>query len=127
MKTIYLDNNATTQVAPEVVLGCDGTVAEAVERLRARELRPSKTPNVERHSGMGRRQGTKHRGKRVAVVDTERCILCGICADVCPKEAIAVDDTIEINLDRCDGCGTCAAECPNSVISLSEMRGCAAS
>jgi predicted Fe-Mo cluster-binding NifX family protein len=42
-----------TAAGIEVVLGCDGTVFEAVERFKAGQLCAAKTPNVESHSGMG--------------------------------------------------------------------------
>jgi predicted Fe-Mo cluster-binding NifX family protein len=41
-----------TAAGIDVVLGCDGTVAEAVERFKAGELCAAKAPNVESHSGM---------------------------------------------------------------------------
>ena len=65
--------------------------------------------------------------KTIAVVDTERCILCGLCVDICPEQAIAMNEIVEIDVDKCTGCGSCVAECPNSVIALSEMRECATS
>ena len=37
----------------EVVVGCHGTITEAVERFKSGELRAAETPNVASHSGMG--------------------------------------------------------------------------
>ncbi len=37
----------------EVVVGCHGTIAEAVERFKSGELRAAEAPNVASHSGMG--------------------------------------------------------------------------
>ena len=28
----------------------------------------------------------------IAVVDTEQCVECGICADICPEDAITAND-----------------------------------
>jgi len=46
---------------------------------------------------------------------TENCTACGLCARVCPYNAISVDKErkkTEIIEAACAGCGTCGAECP---------------
>ncbi|OQA89493.1 MAG: NADH-quinone oxidoreductase subunit I [Elusimicrobia bacterium ADurb.Bin231] len=55
---------------------------------------------------------------RKAVVEIEKCTACGICADVCPQQAITIDNVANINLSKCTGCGACVAACPNGAISL---------
>jgi len=48
------------------------------------------------------------------VVNSARCIRCGLCADVCPVEAIAFkpgDDTAQ-DRTRCQICGACVNACP---------------
>ncbi|UCE97025.1 MAG: hydrogenase iron-sulfur subunit [Candidatus Bathyarchaeota archaeon] len=45
----------------------------------------------------------------------ENCQFCGLCAQVCPYNAIVVDKEkkiVEIIEAACAGCGTCGAECP---------------
>ncbi len=45
----------------------------------------------------------------------ENCTVCGLCARVCPYNAITVDKEAkktEIVEAACAGCGTCGAECP---------------
>jgi heterodisulfide reductase subunit A len=45
----------------------------------------------------------------------ENCTFCGLCARVCPYNAITVDretKKIQIVDAACGGCGTCGAECP---------------
>ena len=45
----------------------------------------------------------------------ENCTACGLCARVCPYNAISVDKEMkrtEIIEAACAGCGTCGAECP---------------
>jgi heterodisulfide reductase subunit A len=48
-------------------------------------------------------------------VIAEHCVSCGICATVCPYNAIVVDTKKKtpavVNTAACAGCGTCAAEC----------------
>ncbi|MBN2547350.1 MAG: 4Fe-4S binding protein [Spirochaetes bacterium] len=51
-------------------------------------------------------------------VDESKCTGCGVCADVCPMEAIKVNDKAKIDEDACTECGTCVDECPNGALSL---------
>ena len=52
----------------------------------------------------------------VAVVLTEKCAGCGICADVCPADAIKVDGYAAIDNELCVGCCYCMSECPSDAI-----------
>ena len=66
----------------------------------------------------GRSFSILHRRLRMAiVVNKDECTACGICADVCPVEAITVDEVAEIDPDVCTECGTCIEECPVEAIS----------
>ncbi len=48
-----------------------------------------------------------------------RCIGCRTCEDICPNEALTIDDTgVHIDRARCGACGTCAAECPGTALEL---------
>jgi NADH-quinone oxidoreductase subunit F len=53
------------------------------------------------------------------VVNTEKCIKCGQCYDVCPVNAITWQkkETAYINKDKCIKCKTCITECPVMAIS----------
>jgi ferredoxin len=45
------------------------------------------------------------------------CDQCGLCAEVCPEEAIsAVNGVYRIDQDACTGCLTCVDACPNHVL-----------
>ena len=58
----------------------------------------------------------------VAEVDAGSCTSCGICAKVCPFNAIGVDRRAKtparVTAAACTGCGTCAAECPAGAITM---------
>jgi ferredoxin len=62
------------------------------------------------------------RGRRginmVAKVNVDECVGCGACADVCPQEAILVDDVAVVNEAECVDCAACADECPNNAITV---------
>lgn len=50
------------------------------------------------------------------VIFTEKCTGCGTCTDVCPTEAIIIQDgKAEITMD-CVDCGACVRVCPEGAI-----------
>jgi len=57
-----------------------------------------------------------------AVVDEEACKLCGICANVCPFNAIVFEKGAKtparVIEASCKGCGTCSAECRFDAITM---------
>jgi heterodisulfide reductase subunit A-like polyferredoxin len=56
-----------------------------------------------------------------AVVNAELCAGCGMCVDVCPYDAPALNElwgVSRINPVLCEGCGACAATCPSSAIRM---------
>ena len=58
-------------------------------------------------------------------VDEDKCTSCGICARVCPYNAITVDEKNKrpavVIEAACAGCGTCAAECPFDAIEMNHF------
>lgn len=60
-----------------------------------------------------------------AEVDINKCNSCGLCAKVCPYNAISVDTkaktAAKVTEAACAGCGTCAAECPTLAISMNHF------
>jgi len=54
----------------------------------------------------------------VAVVLAEKCTGCGICADICPANAIKVNGQAVVQAELCTGCRLCVGECPNNAIVL---------
>ena len=56
-----------------------------------------------------------------AKINAETCTGCGTCVDICPVEAIALDnDKAAVDGDSCVDCGTCVDECPVEAISMDE-------
>ena len=55
-----------------------------------------------------------------AKVDEETCSACGACAEVCPADAITVEDNAKVDPELCTECGACVEECPLEAISLEE-------
>jgi ferredoxin len=55
----------------------------------------------------------------VRKVETEGCMLCGLCSDVCPWQApIIIDKKLIVRQERCRGCGACVAACPSRAIDM---------
>ena len=54
-----------------------------------------------------------------AIVDLDRCIACGKCAEECPEGSILINKTAHVDPRRCTGCGRCINQCPQAAISLS--------
>lgn len=56
-------------------------------------------------------------GHMIPQVDTEACIHCGRCAEVCQYHAIAVvGKKVLVFPELCHGCGSCALNCPTEAI-----------
>ena len=46
----------------------------------------------------------------------EKCTACGSCEEVCPSDAITVEDAAVIDEEECVECETCIDECPSEAI-----------
>lgn len=53
-----------------------------------------------------------------AKVDINKCVGCGICVDVCPVQAIRIENGKVIISDSCIECGACVNVCPRGAISI---------
>jgi len=61
-----------------------------------------------------------HRERGYGVeLDAERCIVCGRCAQVCPRGVFVVADTASMpHLERCEQCGACIVQCPTDALAF---------
>ncbi len=68
-------------------------------------------------------------GGKTAVIDSNRCVGCGVCAEHCRFGAIhstegAASLRYEVQAVSCEGCGVCADICPEQAVSMvSSMSG----
>lgn len=60
--------------------------------------------------------------KAVAFVQAEKCTACGICADVCPVNAITIEQHAVVNPELCTACAACVSECPNGAIVITQYK-----
>ncbi len=61
----------------------------------------------------------------VAKIDLEKCRDCGMCAKVCPFDAISQNGKTHVDPEICMGCGVCVGQCHHNAIQLvrAESRG----
>jgi heterodisulfide reductase subunit A len=86
---------------PEAVAQASGAAAKSITILSQEQLY---------HSPM------------VAEVTHNLCTGCGMCVDVCPYEAISLQNKkAEVNEVLCEGCGTCQATCLRAAIQVRNL------
>lgn len=57
----------------------------------------------------------------IAVIDSEKCSLCGICMNLCRFDTIdIVDDLFKVDEYACEGCNLCIVICPDDAITIKE-------
>lgn len=49
-------------------------------------------------------------------IDTDKCLACGCCSDVCPEGALELHETAVVYDDYCIDCGSCVTMCPSEAI-----------
>lgn len=63
--------------------------------------------------------GTRVADQVVKVIGSQ-CIGCGVCIDVCPNEALVMDNGQSTLPDeeKCEGCGVCVSFCEQKALQL---------
>jgi MinD superfamily P-loop ATPase len=104
------------------------SVAAALSHLAARDMRivladaDVDAANLELVLDPVRREEHVFMGGQLAVIDPERCQLCGICEDVCRFGAIVhdgpdgEDEAYRVDPFACEGCASCVLRCPEGAI-----------
>ncbi len=57
-------------------------------------------------------------GKRFTKINTEKCVNCGRCLEVCKLEAISYKEHAIRDESKCNNCGVCFGACPQNAIEL---------
>lgn len=61
--------------------------------------------------------------KKRAIINKNRCVACGACTKVCPKQALTIYKGIYAEASSlCIGCGLCAKTCPASAVSVEVLH-----
>ena len=60
--------------------------------------------------------------KKLAFIDKNICVACGVCMKACPKSVISINRGCYafVEASKCVGCGLCAKVCPAGCITLKE-------
>ena len=60
--------------------------------------------------------------KAIAFIQTDKCTACGICANVCPNNAISIEKYALVDSKLCTGCSLCVPECPIGAITIVQRK-----
>jgi len=78
---------------------------------------------LEVRRGLPRRVKPRRGSGAAPSIDVNKCTLCGVCAGVCPTEAISVDEEsglVVVHPENCVACGVCVEACDVGAIRLVE-------
>ncbi len=102
------------------------TVAAALAHLAAQETSivladaDVDAANLELVLDPTKLEGHDFVGGQVAVIEAEKCIACGVCAEVCRFEAVLPGHAYGVDPIACEGCASCFYQCPEEAIRMEE-------
>lgn len=56
--------------------------------------------------------------KKKPNIDTDKCIVCGLCVKICPMENLVESEGRIVNFDRCTMCYRCVSKCPTQALTI---------
>lgn len=63
------------------------------------------------------RETHEFKASKKAYIEPEKCVRCGLCADLCRFDAVK---DYQVDYFSCEGCGVCRHACPNEAIVMRE-------
>ncbi|QGU94053.1 2Fe-2S iron-sulfur cluster binding domain-containing protein [Clostridium bovifaecis] len=112
------------------------TNSEKIKRMRKNivMLLSAEAPNSEKIKELREEYGVPE-PKRFHVDNTEKCMLCGLCAKACEELGSSAISTVDRGVNKkvstpydepsaeCIGCGACAFVCPTDAIDIKDSEG----
>jgi len=51
-------------------------------------------------------------------IEHSLCKRCGICVEICPKKALALNGELKVDEEKCASCGLCELYCPDFALEV---------
>ncbi|MFP4474009.1 MAG: DUF362 domain-containing protein [Desulfatibacillaceae bacterium] len=116
MVKINLKHFTTARVAGDIV-SADSMMV--ISHVKGHELSGFGGAIKNLAMGCASRRGKHDQHQLCMVVDPDKCVACGTCAENCPEGAITMeDDSALIAREKCVGCGECMTVCEEKAISI---------
>lgn len=116
------------------LIGIEPTGIPLLKRAKIRGMWPDKIkypllkPDENRIEGFRMPNTASHlqggkKGQTKSPIITDKCIGCGECKSICPKQAIKlVDETAIVNYSKCIRCYCCDEICPVNAVKLGSVK-----
>jgi ferredoxin len=112
---VKYDSNSADEIAKKRK-NAEAKVAEAVESIRSRTLKPVKRDYKLLSRAVNRVIYTNIEGFDKKFKATNACIGCGLCSEICPVQNIKLEDHRPVWRHQCERCLACIQWCPTEAI-----------